>query len=69
MPEHFPDPCEDKLETLRSVHGFSDIMTLDEMERGYLEWQARYSGLGRKELAERLGVSERTLFRKLGKLA
>ena len=44
-------------------------MTLEAMERNYLEWQLRHSGLGRKELAERLGVSERTLFRKLGKLA
>ena len=69
LPEHFPDPCEEKLEMLRSVRGFSDIMTLEEMEHSYLEWQMRYSGLGRKELAERLGVSERTLFRKLGKLA
>lgn len=68
LPDHFPDPCEKKLETLHSVHKFSDIMTLDEMERSYLEWQVRYSGLGRKELAERLGVSERTLFRKIGKI-
>ncbi len=69
LPEHFPDPCEEKLESLHSIQGFSDIMTIDEMERSYLEWQMRYSGLSRKELAERLGVSERTLFRKLGKLA
>ena len=47
---------------------FSEMMTLEEMERSYLEWQLRHSGLGRKELANKLGVSERTLFRKLGKL-
>lgn len=69
LPEHFPDPCEEKEAAIRSGQGFSEIMTLDEMERSYLEWQVRHSGLGRKELAERLGVSERTLFRKLGKLA
>ena len=68
LPMHFPVPCEEKLETLRSVHEFNEIMTLDEMERSYLEWQVRYSGLSRQELADRLGVSERTLFRKLGKL-
>src|SRR5208283_2470644 len=62
MPDHFPDPCEEQLAKLNSVHGFSDIMTLEEMEHSYLEWQVRNSGLGRKELAERLGVSERTLF-------
>ena len=69
LPEHFPDPCEKKEAAIRSGQGFGEIMTLEEMERSYLEWQLRHSGLGRKELAERLGVSERTLFRKLGKLA
>jgi transcriptional regulator with PAS, ATPase and Fis domain len=69
LPEHFPDPCEEKEEAMRAEHRFNEIMTLEEMERSYLEWQLRHSGLGRKELADRLGVSERTLFRKLGKLA
>ena len=69
LPEHFADPREGKLDTLRSTHGFSDIMTLDEMESSYLEWQVRHSGLSRKELAERLGISERTLFRKLERVA
>ena len=69
MPEHFPDPCEDTETEIRAGQGFSEIMTLEEMERSYLEWQLQHSGLGRKELALRLGVSERTLFRKLGKLA
>jgi two-component system response regulator HydG len=69
LPEHFPDLCEEKQEAMHSSHAFSEIMTLEEMELSYLEWQVHYSGLGRKELAERLGVSERTLFRKLGKLA
>ena len=68
LPEHFPGLCEDKQQAIRTGHGFSEIMTLEEMELSYLEWQMRHSGLGRKELAERLGVSERTLFRKLGKL-
>ena len=68
LPEHFPDLCEEKQGSLRYSKGFNDIMTLDEMENSYLEWQMRNSGLGRKELAERLGISERTLFRKLEKL-
>jgi two-component system response regulator HydG len=66
---HFPDPCEEMGAAVRSGQAFSEIMTLEEMERGYLGWQLRHSGLGRKELAERLGISERTLFRKLGKVA
>jgi two-component system response regulator HydG len=69
LPMHFPDPCEEKMAAVRSGQGFSEIMTLEEMERSYLGWQLRHSGLGRKELAERLGISERTLFRKLGKVA
>jgi len=71
MPEHFPEPCGDMGAAKESALGvnFGEIMTLEEMERRYLEWQVRHSGLGRKELAERLGVSERTLFRKLERLA
>ncbi len=68
LPEHFPDPCEEQDEALTPRHQFSEIMTLEEMELSYLDWQVRHSGLGRRELAQRLGVSERTLFRKLGKL-
>ncbi|ADE11391.1 sigma-54 interaction domain-containing protein [Sideroxydans lithotrophicus] len=68
LPEHFPDPCEEKQDSLHSGQSFSQVMTLEEMEKSYLEWQVRNSGLGRRELAERLGIGERTLFRKLGKL-
>jgi two-component system, NtrC family, response regulator HydG len=68
LPEHFPDPCEEKEAAMLSTRGFSEMMTLEEMERSYLEWQLRHSGLGRKELSARMGISERTLFRKLGKL-
>jgi len=67
LPEHFPEPCAEGA-AAPARQDFGQIMTLEEMERSYLEWQVRHSGLGRKELAERLGVSERTLFRKLGKL-
>ena len=69
LPEHFPGLCEETLPSSRTSNGFSEIMSLEEMERNYLEWQLLHSGLGRKELAARLGVSERTLFRKLGKLS
>jgi two-component system response regulator HydG len=68
LPEHFPEPCGESREAALTVAS-NEIMTLEEMERHYLEWQVRHSGLGRKELAEKLGISERTLFRKLGKLA
>lgn len=69
LPIHFPDPCEEKGTAARSGKRLGKIMTLEEMERDYLGWQLRHSGLGRRELAERLGISERTLFRKLGKVS
>jgi DNA-binding NtrC family response regulator len=42
-----------------------DIVTLDEAERRYLRRVAAQHDGDRKSLADRLGVSERTLFRKL----
>lgn len=65
LPEHFPSPCNGKVGELRSSKHFRQIMTLEEMEKSYIDWQLQYSGLGREELAERLGISKRTLFRKL----
>lgn len=68
LPEHFPDPCTQKMSATQRRHENPRMMTLAEMEQDYLEWQELHSGLGRKELASHLGISERTLFRKLGKL-
>ena len=43
----------------------TDIVTLEDAQRCYLRWAtARHMG-DRKSLAVRLGISERTLFRKL----
>jgi len=68
LPEHFPDICEEEVKDLSNVKTYKKIITLEEMELNYLEWQVNHSGLGKKELAKCLGVSERTLFRKLGKI-
>jgi DNA-binding NtrC family response regulator len=68
LPEHFPEPCAVDAAAPEDAKRYAEIMTLEEVERSYLEWQMRHSGLGRKELADRLGISERTLFRKLEKL-
>lgn len=43
----------------------SDIVTLAEAERRYLEWALASFRGERKALAERLGISERSLYRKL----
>ncbi len=65
LPEHFPHPCKPKHSEAHAQKDFHEIQTLEELEREYVAWQVQHSGLGRKELAERLGVSKRTLFRKL----
>lgn len=41
------------------------LVTLDALERRYLAWAKRRDGLDAAELAARLGVSQRTLYRKL----
>ena len=41
------------------------MLPLAEVERRYLRWVYAAHGGDRKALAERLGVSERTLYRKL----
>ncbi|MBI5918702.1 MAG: sigma-54-dependent Fis family transcriptional regulator [Nitrosomonadales bacterium] len=65
LPEHFPDPCDAAVAAMPEGQGFSELMSLDELERRYLEWLLHHAGLSRRELADRLQVSERTLFRKL----
>lgn len=42
-----------------------EILSLDEAERLYVRWALRQLGGDKQELARRLGVSERTLYRKL----
>ncbi|SCZ58127.1 sigma-54 interaction domain-containing protein [Thiohalomonas denitrificans] len=65
LPDHLPDECRSGMQ--RSVSGPmpNEIIPLDEMERRYLGWSvARFQG-EKRDLAARLGVSERTLYRKL----
>jgi two-component system response regulator HydG len=66
LPEHLPVPCGDQTENAPRI--FSDIVPLEEIEQRYLRWIMRQPGASRKDLAKRLGVSERTLFRKLSQL-
>ncbi len=42
-----------------------DVIPLEEVERRYLRWSARHFAGERRELAARLGLSERTLYRRL----
>ena len=68
LPEHFPQLCINRQDEPPLFSNAGEIMTLDEIERHYIEWQVENSGLSRDELARRLGVSRRTLFRKLSRI-
>jgi len=65
---HLPEECRGDSEddqASASVFAADDIIPLQELETRYLQQvAARFSG-DRRELAERLGISERTLYRKL----
>jgi len=66
LPEHLPEECRGGVDS-GHVQGQlpPDIVSLAEMEGRYLHWAlARFRG-DKRGLAERLGVSERTLYRKL----
>jgi two-component system, NtrC family, response regulator HydG len=68
LPEHLPlrGPRLDVVPPdLRSGEG---IVPLEEAEGRYLRWALTQCPNGREELAARLGISERTLFRKLSAL-
>ncbi len=62
--KHLPDECKDIEKTETDLASFSDLLTLKEMEKRYLRWAANKIS-NKTELAARLGVSERTLYRKL----
>ena len=70
-PNHLPRQCRAAAATQprRSAIGeFDEIVPLDELEQRYLgQVFARFDG-SRKELAEKLGLSERVLYRKLASL-
>lgn len=63
LPEHLPPDLAGE-ETL-GMPGVDAIVPLETAELRYLQWAlAHYDG-DRKSLAEQLGISERTLYRKL----
>lgn len=71
LPRHLPDECcgQPRQETMPTVEAAladdEQIIPLDELERRYLQQvSARYHG-DRDSLARQLGISKRTLFRKL----
>ncbi len=64
-PEHFPD-LQDGPQVPESLDmEFSSIIPLEQLEKSYLEWAVANFPGDRQSLAAKLGVSERTLYRKL----
>lgn len=69
LTEHLPPECREAPQLDSEPTPFPDeLIPLDEAEARYLRWvTARFHG-EKKQLAEKLGVSERTLYRKLSEL-
>ncbi len=68
--KHLPPQCleaNDQAESTLNVDPL-EIVTLAEAEQRYLQQVVRLSQIERKELARKLGISERALYRKLAKL-
>jgi two-component system response regulator HydG len=67
LPEHLPEECQD-----RSPQGGpqswrfpEEVLPLATMEQRYLQWVLARHGGDKRSLARQLGLSERTLYRKL----
>jgi len=69
LPEHLPSECNcgaARQYPAPSLAFPDEVLPLDIIERTYLQWvSARHKG-DRRSLAKQLGLSERTLYRKLG---
>jgi DNA-binding NtrC family response regulator len=64
-PEHFPGLLDERPDARSTEMEFSGVIPLQQLERHYLEWAAAHFPGDRQSLAAKLGVSERTLYRKL----
>ena len=61
--QHLPDECKSTLNDDQNKTCFSELITLKVLEKRYLEWASTRVN-NKAELAKKLGVSERTLYRK-----
>ncbi len=64
-PHHFPDIPDTPRSAQTAVIEFGGIVPLEQLEKHYLEWAVAHFPGDRQSLATKLGVSERTLYRKL----
>jgi two-component system response regulator HydG len=65
---HLPNICKDGVIIPVTGVRFSGLMPLEQLEQNYLRWALDRHRGERAELAKLLGVSERTLYRKIEKL-
>ena len=66
QPQHLHlDTIKGGKRTISETGPFEEITALENLEKRYLAWAAEHFQGDRKALAERLGISERTLYRKL----
>ena len=63
MPEHLPPECLSDGDDFR--YAGNQLLSLDQAEARHLSWAIAHFDGDRKKLAAQLGVSERTLYRKL----
>ena len=61
LPEHLPEECR----VQQAEDQQTGILNLDQVEARHLRWAVAHFDGDRKKLATQLGVSERTLYRKL----
>lgn len=65
---HLPQICKEGSFAAVSANRFSRLIPLERLEESYLHWALERHRGDRSELAKILGIGERTLYRKLGKL-
>ncbi len=68
LPEHLPDECSSIIKKPEDSPVSAAIMSLEIVELEYLQWAIKSFDGDKAELAQKLGISERTLYRKLQKL-
>jgi len=66
--EHFPLLCDGSAASAEEAPHFSGLLSLDELQQRYLRWALSRYPADKGWLAQQLGVSERTLYRKLERL-
>jgi len=67
LPEHLPDECQTTSSQQKNQYDSfrGKVKSLKEIEQEYLRWATMHHRGDKRSLAEKLGLSERTLYRKL----